>query len=160
MTRNCRLHCTIAASLGSHMNVANQSGDQELYMEQIQKLLTKGRVKTEKKHVGIKRVTQLGSRGQQGVPSNRNHDSENELDLDSLVHDISDNNNFKVLSNKSIILVVAYMRPGSTLTGSLRQVPSGSFYVFEPLHNLMTTFQPAVKSKQRDVAVPYLTGNR
>lgn len=32
------------------------------------------------------------------------------------------------------VLIVAYMRSGSSLTGDILQHANGSFYVYEPLH--------------------------
>ncbi|WAQ99556.1 CHST1-like protein [Mya arenaria] len=45
-----------------------------------------------------------------------------------------------IISNASIVLIVAYMRTGSTLLGEiLREVPE-SFYIFEPLRTIESKF--------------------
>lgn len=37
-------------------------------------------------------------------------------------------------SNRSFIVILTYMRSGSSLTGDILQQHPGSFYIFEPLH--------------------------
>ncbi|KAH3739781.1 hypothetical protein DPMN_046468 [Dreissena polymorpha] len=65
-----------------------------------------------------------------------------------------------ILSNRSIILVIAYMRTGSTLTASILQESERSFYVFEPLHKLEQAFVNAEKNKLDSVTFQCVTGNR
>ncbi|KAH3728407.1 hypothetical protein DPMN_054363 [Dreissena polymorpha] len=51
-----------------------------------------------------------------------------------------------ILSHRSIILIKAYMRTGSTLTGSCLRESERSFNVFEPLHNIAQVFTDAEKN--------------
>ncbi|WAR08718.1 hypothetical protein MAR_018676, partial [Mya arenaria] len=45
----------------------------------------------------------------------------------------------RVLSQKNIIFVVAYMRSGSTMTASFLEANPGTFYRFEPLGGVYNT---------------------
>ncbi|KAH3847010.1 hypothetical protein DPMN_089322 [Dreissena polymorpha] len=65
-----------------------------------------------------------------------------------------------ILSNGSIILVIAYMRTGSTLTASILRESERSFYVFEPLHKLEQAFVNAERNKLDNVTFEYATGKR
>ncbi|KAH3746798.1 hypothetical protein DPMN_181214 [Dreissena polymorpha] len=65
-----------------------------------------------------------------------------------------------ILSNGSIILVIAYMRTGSTLTASILRESERSFYVFEPLHKLEQAFVNAERNKLDNVTFEYVTGKR
>jgi hypothetical protein len=52
-------------------------------------------------------------------------------------------------SNFAPVVVVAYMRSGSTLTGNLIQQNPDTFYVFEPLHDLIRGYQ-----KEKEIQFP------
>ncbi|KAH3847014.1 hypothetical protein DPMN_089326 [Dreissena polymorpha] len=65
-----------------------------------------------------------------------------------------------ILSNGSIILVIAYMRTGSTLTASILRKSERSFYVHEPLHKLKQAFDNAERNKLDSVTFQYVTGKR
>ena len=65
-----------------------------------------------------------------------------------------------VVSNTSIVLIVAYMRTGSTLVGSLFQEYPGSFYVFEPLRAILDVFEDAQKHNNKTVTLKYIEGKR
>ncbi|KAH3835151.1 carbohydrate sulfotransferase 1-like [Dreissena polymorpha] len=62
----------------------------------------------------------------------------------------------KTSSDAQIILVVAYMRTGSTLLGEiLHQIP-GSFYLFEPLRTLENTRADAIEANRTSFTLEYL----
>ena len=72
-----------------------------------------------------------------------------------LNHPLANSNNIlesKILSNASIVLIVAYMRTGSTLLGEiLREIPD-SFYIFEPLRTIESKFnQNTGDTKDNDI---------
>ncbi|XP_060596820.1 carbohydrate sulfotransferase 1-like isoform X2 [Ruditapes philippinarum] len=52
-------------------------------------------------------------------------------------------------SNFAPVVVVAYMRSGSTLTGNLIQQNPDTFYVFEPLHDIIRGYQ-----KEKEIQFP------
>ena len=56
-----------------------------------------------------------------------------------------------VLSNKHIVVIVSYMRSGSTLTADILQHSQGTVYVFEPFHSVI------VRTRQRQPLL-YLNG--
>ena len=58
-----------------------------------------------------------------------------------------------IVSNATIVLIVAYMRTGSTLTGSLFQEYPGNFYAFEPIRAVYDTF---LESKRRNMSYTVL----
>ncbi|KAH3728410.1 hypothetical protein DPMN_054366 [Dreissena polymorpha] len=64
------------------------------------------------------------------------------------------------VSHRSIILIIAYMRTGSTLTGSFLRQSERSFYIFEPLHNLAQAFENAEKKTFDSVTLKYVDGTR
>lgn len=51
------------------------------------------------------------------------------------------------------VLVLAYMRSGSSLTGDILQHASGSFYLYEPLHMIekAITFEQSMVLPDGDV---------
>ena len=51
--------------------------------------------------------------------------------------------------NFTPVVVVAYMRSGSSLTGNLIQEDPSTFYVFEPLHDLIRSYQ-----KEKEIQFP------
>jgi hypothetical protein len=51
-----------------------------------------------------------------------------------------------VYSHQKILIIVAYMRSGSTLTASLFQEYTGTFYVFEPIRFLHESFMKLSKN--------------
>ncbi|XP_045199057.2 carbohydrate sulfotransferase 1-like isoform X2 [Mercenaria mercenaria] len=63
-----------------------------------------------------------------------------------------------VHSNKKIVLIVAYMRSGSTLTGSLFQAYPGTFYVFEPLRFLVGAFNGLARNNKTYTTLKYANG--
>ncbi|KAH3835147.1 hypothetical protein DPMN_108491 [Dreissena polymorpha] len=59
-------------------------------------------------------------------------------------------------SDAQKILVVAYMRTGSTLLGEiLHQIP-GSFYLFEPLRTLEKNRADAIQANRTSFTLEYL----
>ncbi|KAH3739757.1 hypothetical protein DPMN_046444 [Dreissena polymorpha] len=76
------------------------------------------------------------------------------------VQNFSENDKCRVLSNRSILLVIAYMRSGSTLTASILRESERSFYVFEPLHNLLKAFKDAEQRNLDTIPLKYIWGSR
>lgn len=66
----------------------------------------------------------------------------------------------EILSNASIVLIVAYMRTGSTLTGSIFQEYPGTFYAFEPIRAVFDAFEAAQKHNRTTVGLKFLQGDR
>lgn len=66
----------------------------------------------------------------------------------------------EILSNASIVLIVAYMRTGSTLTGSIFQEYPGTFYAFEPIRAVFDAFEAARKFNRTTVGLKFLQGDR
>ncbi|WAR08040.1 CHST3-like protein, partial [Mya arenaria] len=65
----------------------------------------------------------------------------------------------QIISNKSIIVVNAYFRTGSTFTASLFETYPGVFYIFEPLHDIEKCFRAAEAAKT-DVTLQYVDSLR
>ena len=63
-----------------------------------------------------------------------------------------------ILSDKKIIIIVAYMRTGSTLTASLFQEFPNTFYVFEPVRSVNTKFKDATKNNLTSAQLHYIHG--
>lgn len=68
--------------------------------------------------------------------------------------------NFTPISNKTIVFIIAYMRTGSTLVGSLFQEYPGTFYVFEPLRAVYDVFESARKNNSKSTVLKYADGVR
>lgn len=68
--------------------------------------------------------------------------------------------NEPVLSNATIVLIIAYMRTGSTLTGSLFEAHSGTFYAFEPLFGVENAFRRAQAQNQSRLEIKFAAGLR
>ncbi|XP_052811935.1 uncharacterized protein LOC128239354 [Mya arenaria] len=64
----------------------------------------------------------------------------------------------RVLSQKNIILVVAYMRSGSTMTASFLEANPGTFYRFEPLRGVYNKFKETKANKTTQLK--YSKGSR
>ncbi|XP_052807511.1 carbohydrate sulfotransferase 3-like isoform X1 [Mya arenaria] len=64
-----------------------------------------------------------------------------------------------IISNKSIIVINAYLRTGSTFTASLFETYPGVFYIFEPLHDIERGFRAAEAAKT-DVSLQYVDSSR
>ncbi|XP_045196739.2 carbohydrate sulfotransferase 1-like [Mercenaria mercenaria] len=86
-------------------------------------------------------------------------------DQPSVVKPISPNSskdvikkNVTVLSDRKIVLIIAYMRTGSTLTASLFQEFPGTFYVFEPIRGLTGKFKELLKNNQTYTTMHYIHG--
>lgn len=65
-----------------------------------------------------------------------------------------------VLSNATIILIIAYLRTGSTLTGSLFEAHAGNFYAFEPIQAVHIAFSSAKNRNQSQVDLKFESGIR
>ncbi|XP_060566735.1 carbohydrate sulfotransferase 1-like isoform X2 [Ruditapes philippinarum] len=80
----------------------------------------------------------------------------------SLSHSSVDSNHIDkiptVLSDKKVIIIIAYMRTGSTLTASLLQEHPNTFYVFEPIRSVNTKFKEAKKKNLTSTLLHYVHG--
>ena len=59
------------------------------------------------------------------------------------------------LSYKKIVIIVAYRRTGSSLTGAILSKHPGSLYVFEPLRNLAKIFQNTPNNETTQIVYPH-----
>ncbi|XP_053398395.1 carbohydrate sulfotransferase 1-like [Mercenaria mercenaria] len=76
-------------------------------------------------------------------------------EIDQNKTEVNTLNKASIHRNRTIVLIVAYMRTGSTLTGSLFREYSSAFYVFEPLHMLQQAFSRPADDK---VTLKYVNG--
>lgn len=67
--------------------------------------------------------------------------------------------NVTVLSNKTIVIILAYMRTGSTLTASVFQEYQDSFYVFEPIRWIHAAFSQLQKKNMTYLNLFYPRGS-
>ncbi|XP_060566742.1 carbohydrate sulfotransferase 1-like [Ruditapes philippinarum] len=68
------------------------------------------------------------------------------------------NRSSTVLSNRKIIIIIAYMRTGSTLTASLFQEYPNTFYVFEPIRSVYMKFKRAMEQHLTSTELHYIHG--
>ncbi|KAL4233457.1 hypothetical protein ACF0H5_008138 [Mactra antiquata] len=64
--------------------------------------------------------------------------------------------NQTILSNDKIVIIVAYMRTGSTLTASLLQEYPKTFYVFEPIRYIMDIYKQIHSKNKTTMTLEYL----
>lgn len=63
-----------------------------------------------------------------------------------------------IISEDKIILVAAYMRTGSSLTGSIFKSYPGAFYVRELMGPLVSSFKALSKKNAKTLTLRYLNG--
>ncbi|XP_045198558.2 carbohydrate sulfotransferase 3-like [Mercenaria mercenaria] len=68
--------------------------------------------------------------------------------------------NATVLSHRKIVLIIAYMRTGSTLTGSIFQEYPDTFYVFEPVRLINQAFKGKDQKDKTNVTLKYINGTK
>lgn len=68
---------------------------------------------------------------------------------------VGENRNVSILSDKNIVIIIAYMRTGSTLTASLLQQYPGTFYVYEPIRSLYGAY---TKGDRTHATLNYING--
>ncbi|XP_060566324.1 uncharacterized protein LOC132725246 [Ruditapes philippinarum] len=76
--------------------------------------------------------------------------------LDKITASIGDN----VVSKAKIILIIAYMRTGSTLTGAIFQSFPGTFYVFEPIRLIVGFFNSMARNKMQRGTLKFANGTQ
>ncbi|XP_060566337.1 carbohydrate sulfotransferase 1-like isoform X2 [Ruditapes philippinarum] len=76
--------------------------------------------------------------------------------LDKITASIGDN----VVSKAKIILIIAYMRTGSTLTGAIFQSFPGTFYVFEPIRLIGSFFNSMARNKMQRGTLKFANGTQ
>ena len=62
----------------------------------------------------------------------------------------------KIKTNAKIVVVLAYMRTGSTFMGGMFHHYPGTFYLFEPIRNIFDIFDAAGDNKQ----LMYVSGKK
>ena len=65
-----------------------------------------------------------------------------------------------VLSEAKIVLIIAYMRTGSTLAGAIFQSYAGTFYVFEPIRKLNDFFRDIEQNENKQGILKFANGTQ
>lgn len=134
----------------------------------------KSQVNTDQHIVGIPNETDSKNRNQSrpnvanrivkviGIKPSDSHSREPKETLsDSPKQEPGVRNNTKtILSDKRIVLIMAYMRTGSTLTASVLQEYPGTFYAFEPVRSVHSTFKKSTAQNQTYTTFNYIHGVR
>ena len=62
----------------------------------------------------------------------------------------------KIITSAKIVIIAAYMRTGSSLMGGMFHHYPGTFYLFEPIRNLVNAMMDAMKTTE----LMYVSGKR